>query len=70
MSTLVDADVETPAEPATRASGRRFHLLWFGEGASVLGNATTSVLLPLLAVVHLHAGPDWMSCWSVDRPRS
>jgi MFS family permease len=39
---------------------RDFHLLWFGEGVSVLGNATTAVLLPLLAVVGFGAGPGWM----------
>lgn len=39
---------------------RDFSLLWFGEGVSVLGNATTSVLLPLLAVVAFDAGPGWM----------
>jgi len=39
---------------------RDFGLLWFGEGVSVLGNATTSVLLPLLAVVAFDAGPGWM----------
>lgn len=39
---------------------RDFSLLWLGEGVSVLGNATTSVLLPLLAVVGFDAGPGWM----------
>ncbi|SES39358.1 Predicted arabinose efflux permease, MFS family [Pedococcus cremeus] len=39
---------------------RDFSLLWLGEGVSVLGNATTSVLLPLLAVVGFDAGPEWM----------
>jgi predicted MFS family arabinose efflux permease len=39
---------------------RDFSLLWLGEGVSVLGNATTSVLLPLLAVVGFGAGPGWM----------
>ena len=47
-----------PAPPLTR--NRDFGLLWFGEGVSVLGNATTSVLLPLLAVVGFDAGPGWM----------
>lgn len=42
------------------AGNRDFNLLWLGEGVSVLGNATTSVLIPLLAVVSLDAGPDWM----------
>ena len=39
---------------------RNFSLLWFGEGVSVLGNATTSILLPLLAVVGVRRGPGWM----------
>jgi hypothetical protein len=37
-----------------------FRLLWFGEGVSVLGNATSAVLLPLAAVVQFHAGPGWL----------
>jgi len=39
---------------------RGFNLLWLGEGVSVLGNATTTVLLPLLAVLAFDAGPGWM----------
>jgi MFS family permease len=39
---------------------RDFNLLWFGEGVSVLGNATTTILLPLLAVVGFNAGAGWM----------
>jgi predicted MFS family arabinose efflux permease len=39
---------------------RDFSLLWLGEGVSVLGNATTTVLLPLLAVIGFGAGPGWM----------
>ena len=46
------------APPLSR--NRDFGLLWFGEGVSVLGNATTSVLLPLLAIVGFDAGPGWM----------
>jgi hypothetical protein len=34
--------------------------VWSGEGVSLLGAATTSILLPLLAVTHFHAGPGWM----------
>ena len=48
------------APPPPLARNRNFGLLWFGEGVSVLGNATTSVLLPLLAVVGFDAGPGWM----------
>ena len=54
----------TAAPPAAPPAGLRRHrgftLLWLGEGVSLLGTATTSVLLPLLAVVTLHAGPGWM----------
>ncbi|MFI6424479.1 MFS transporter [Promicromonospora sp. NPDC050880] len=42
------------------ARNRAFGLLWLGEGVSVVGNATTSALLPLLAVTQLDAGPAWM----------
>ncbi|SDP00020.1 Predicted arabinose efflux permease, MFS family [Pedococcus dokdonensis] len=48
------------APPPPLARNRNFSLLWFGEGVSVLGNATTSILLPLLAVVGFDAGPGWM----------
>ena len=47
-----------PAVPL--AHNRSFRLLWFGESVSVLGSATTSTLLPLLAVVGFDAGPGWM----------
>ncbi|KRC65766.1 hypothetical protein ASE12_13960 [Aeromicrobium sp. Root236] len=55
----------TPAPtPVTTATplrqNRNFSLLWLGEGVSLLGNATTAVLLPLLAVVDFGAGPGWM----------
>jgi MFS family permease len=39
---------------------REFNLLWLGEGVSLLGNSTTVVLLPLIAVVGFGAGPGWM----------
>lgn len=39
---------------------RGFTLLWSGEGVSLLGTSTTSVLLPLLAAVGFAAGPAWM----------
>lgn len=39
---------------------RAFFLLWFGEGVSLLGSATTSMLLPLMAVLAFDAGPGWM----------
>lgn len=50
--------VPTLLLPLGRNTG--FRLLWVGEGVSVLGNATTSVLLPLLAVLTFDAGPGWM----------
>ena len=47
--------------PATRLqSARNFALLWSGETVSLLGTATTAVLLPLLAVSTFHAPPGWM----------
>jgi Major Facilitator Superfamily len=49
----------TTATAQTRL-GPSFTLLWSGEGVSLLGTAATSVLLPLLAVTHFHAGPAWM----------
>lgn len=45
--------------PSLRTN-RDFHFLWFGEGVSVLGNATTVVLVPLLAVTGFGAGPGWV----------
>ncbi|MGI8664740.1 MAG: MFS transporter [Jatrophihabitans sp.] len=56
MSTVRDRS--GASRPAAGVSP--FHLLWFGEGVSVLGNATTSVLIPLLAVVRFQAGPAWL----------
>ena len=37
-------------------TGPAFRLLWFGEGVSLLGTATSSLLLPLLAISTLHVG--------------
>ena len=48
------------AAAAPLRQNRNFSLLWLGEGVSLLGNATTAVLLPLLAVVDFGAGPGWM----------
>ena len=44
--------------------GRDFALLWFGEGVSVFGTATTSLLVPILAAVRLHANAGWMGTLS------
>jgi Transmembrane secretion effector len=52
--------VSSLAAAEQQTAGRGFALLWFGEGVSLLGGATGGVLLPLLAVVDLHAGPRWM----------
>lgn len=51
--------VTVAAAPLLRLN-RNFNLLWLGEGVSVLGNATTSILLPLLAITGFGAGPGWM----------
>jgi predicted MFS family arabinose efflux permease len=48
----------TPIVPLRRQ--RAFVTLWFGEGVSVLGGATSSILIPLLAVLDLHATAWWM----------
>jgi len=42
------------------AGNRNFRLLWVGEGVSVLGSMTTSVVVPLVAVTVFGAGPGWM----------
>ena len=45
---------------STTARGRELYLLWAGEGVSLIGASTGTILIPLLAVLHLHAGPGWM----------
>lgn len=50
----------TTSDARPLGRNRAFGLLWLGEGVSVVGNATTSTLLPLLAVTQLDAGPTWM----------
>lgn len=42
------------------AGNRNFGLLWFGEGVSVLGSMTTTLVFPLLAVTAFDAGPGIM----------
>ena len=57
------ATATPPAVPSASLDLRTNHgfaRLWLGESVSLLGTATTSVLLPLLAVVTLGAGPGWM----------
>ena len=51
-------DTATTLRPARL--GRHFHRLWAGESVSLLGNATASVFVPLVAVVGLDASPTWM----------
>lgn len=48
--------------PLPRNTG--FRLLWAGEGVSVLGAMTTTVVVPLLAVTTFDAGPGWMGVLS------
>ena len=48
------------AAPPPLGRNRNFQLLWAGEGISVLGSMTTTVIFPLLAVTQFHAGPFWM----------
>jgi predicted MFS family arabinose efflux permease len=58
VTATAPAAAPTPVAPLSR--NRAFRLLWLGEGVSVLGNATSFVLLPLLAVAAFDAGPGWM----------
>lgn len=55
-----NAPTTAAAQTGEALLGRNFTLLWSGETVSLLGTATTSVLLPLLAVSTFHAGPGWM----------
>lgn len=58
MTATTVATARPALPPLSR--NRAFRLLWLGEGISVLGNATSLVLLPLTAVVAFDAGPGWM----------
>lgn len=60
MTTSTTPSRSTVPDARSLAHNRAFGLLWLGEGVSVVGNATTSTLLPLLAVTQLDAGPGWM----------
>lgn len=44
-----------PVAPPPLGRNRGFRLLWFGEGVSVLGSMTSTVVLPLLAVERFNA---------------
>ena len=48
------------ALPPPLGANRNFTLFWAGEGISVLGSMTTTVVLPLIAVTQFDAGPFWM----------
>lgn len=54
----------TAPPPAPKAVAlhriRGFRMLWTGEAISLLGNSTSGLLLPLVAVTQFHAGPGWM----------
>lgn len=58
----VTPETATGSAPPRRSLSRQpvFSLFWFGETVSVLGNTTSSVLLPLLAVVGLQASAWWV----------
>ncbi|MET1003908.1 MAG: MFS transporter [Propionibacteriaceae bacterium] len=64
MATISDGSIPTPPASTppigSRATGANFHRLWLGQGISLLGSATTAILMPLLAIQHLDAGPGWM----------
>lgn len=59
MSTTTNATSTQPQAPVPKL-GRPFHLLWAGETVSLLGNATSAVLLPLLSVTMLAVTPTQM----------
>ena len=54
------AGTTAPSAAPPIAGNRNFRLLWVGEGVSVLGSMTTSVVVPLVAVTVFDAGPGWM----------
>lgn len=64
MASLTRAETDSTTgatiDPAVLSRRASFGLFWLGEGISLLGNATSAVLMSLLAVVHLQAGPGWM----------
>ncbi len=51
---------DTTSGPAPLRRNGNFSLLWAGEGVSVLGAMTTTVVVPLLAVTEFDAGARWM----------
>ena len=60
IQSKTDSTTRAAAEPTVTGRRASFGLFWLGEGISLLGNATSAVLMSLLAVVHLQAGPGWM----------
>lgn len=57
---MINVVPDNSGRAVLRPDHRRFRLLWFGEGVSLLGNSTSAVLLELLAVLHLSADATWM----------
>src|SRR6185312_10963862 len=51
------ATTEQPRRRGGLIRHRDFRLLWAGESTSDLGTAVSGVVLPLIAVVYLHATP-------------
>jgi MFS family permease len=51
---------DTTSGPVALRRNGNFALLWVGEGVSVLGAMTTTVVVPLLAVTGFGAGAGWM----------
>jgi len=57
---MIDAFRPGLSDPVVQPAPGAFARLWFGESVSLLGTATSAVLLQLLAVVQLHATPAWL----------
>jgi len=53
-------NIPKAAPPVGLQQFRGFRLLWAGETISLLGNSTSALLLPLVAVTQFGAGPGWM----------
>jgi len=56
-TTQAHSGPEPVADALPRLAGNRnFRLVWFGEGISILGSMTTTLVFPLLAVTEFDAG--------------
>ncbi|QIM20934.1 MFS transporter [Phycicoccus sp. HDW14] len=60
MPAVTTSSPTTTTGPVPLRRNRSFVLLWVGEGVSVLGAMTTTVVVPLLAVTEFGAGAGWM----------